>query len=209
MNALGGCQYKFHFCDHCTYINVKKKRYCYISFFVFSLPSGPLWCVASHLKNILGGGCRLLHGGVDIYLPVSVQKCFWAVQTDNGHVRGRVSRTVGVSCFFFLLILFLCFIHFWSRQVHCTWWWIFVWLSSLRDLGLERYDTVELFARILLPATFLLACILQLHYFNSDFLTLTDLDNVPVRENSRWGSKNACNGSKCVMKCFTYAMLKL
>ncbi|XP_028266562.1 piezo-type mechanosensitive ion channel component 2 [Parambassis ranga] len=57
--------------------------------------------------------------------------------------------------------------------------------EGLRDLGLERYDTVELFARILLPAAFLLACILQLHYFNSDFLTLTDLDNVPVRESSR------------------------
>ncbi|XP_067447829.1 piezo-type mechanosensitive ion channel component 2 [Thunnus thynnus] len=57
--------------------------------------------------------------------------------------------------------------------------------EGLRDLGLERYDTVELFARILLPAAFLLACILQLHYFNSDFLTLTDLDNIPVRQNSR------------------------
>ncbi|XP_059190060.1 piezo-type mechanosensitive ion channel component 2 [Centropristis striata] len=57
--------------------------------------------------------------------------------------------------------------------------------EGLRDLGLERYRTVELFARILLPAAFLLACILQLHYFNSDFLTLTDLDNVPVRQSSR------------------------
>ncbi|XP_070695122.1 piezo-type mechanosensitive ion channel component 2 [Pempheris klunzingeri] len=57
--------------------------------------------------------------------------------------------------------------------------------EGLRDLGLEQFDTVELFARILLPAAFLLACILQLHYFNSDFLTLTDLDNVPVRQGSR------------------------
>ncbi|KAK2851179.1 hypothetical protein Q5P01_007455 [Channa striata] len=57
--------------------------------------------------------------------------------------------------------------------------------EGLRDLGLERYDTVELFARILLPAAFLLACILQLHYFNSDFLALTDLENVPVRQASR------------------------
>eukprot|EP00066_Takifugu_rubripes_P026302 XP_011615568.1 PREDICTED: piezo-type mechanosensitive ion channel component 2-like [Takifugu rubripes] len=57
--------------------------------------------------------------------------------------------------------------------------------EGLRDLGLERYHTVELFARILLPAVFLLACILQLHYFNSDFLTLTDLDSVPVRQASR------------------------
>ncbi|XP_062314285.1 piezo-type mechanosensitive ion channel component 2 [Osmerus eperlanus] len=54
--------------------------------------------------------------------------------------------------------------------------------EGLRDLGLEQYDTVELFAKILFPATFLLACILQLHYFNNDFLELTDLDNVPVRQ---------------------------
>uniref|UniRef100_A0A8B9KR74 Piezo type mechanosensitive ion channel component 2 n=1 Tax=Astyanax mexicanus TaxID=7994 RepID=A0A8B9KR74_ASTMX len=53
--------------------------------------------------------------------------------------------------------------------------------EGLRDLGLEQFDMVELFAQILLPAAFLLACILQLHYFNSDFLTLTDLQNVPVR----------------------------
>ncbi|KAK1157641.1 piezo-type mechanosensitive ion channel component 2-like [Acipenser oxyrinchus oxyrinchus] len=54
--------------------------------------------------------------------------------------------------------------------------------EGLRDLGLEQYDTVELFARILLPSSFLLACILQLHYFNRDFLTLTDLSSIPVRE---------------------------
>ncbi|XP_062854275.1 piezo-type mechanosensitive ion channel component 2 [Trichomycterus rosablanca] len=54
--------------------------------------------------------------------------------------------------------------------------------EGLRDLGLEQFDTVELFAQILLPAAFLLACILQLHYFNSDFLSLTDLQNVPVHK---------------------------
>uniref|UniRef100_A0A667XD70 Uncharacterized protein n=1 Tax=Myripristis murdjan TaxID=586833 RepID=A0A667XD70_9TELE len=58
--------------------------------------------------------------------------------------------------------------------------------EGLRDLGLERYQTVELFARILLPAAFLLACILQLHYFNSDFLSLTDLDNVPGKLNIKY-----------------------
>lgn len=62
---------------------------------------------------------------------------------------------------------------------------------SLRDLGLEQYDTVELFAKILLPATFLLACILQLHYFNNDFLELTDLDNVPVRQGADRSARNA------------------
>ena len=67
---------------------------------------------------------------------------------------------------------------------------------SLRDLGLERYDTVELFARILLPAAFLLACILQLHYFNDDFLSLTDLHDVPKRQISRSGV--------CVFVCMLY-----
>ncbi|XP_064420242.1 piezo-type mechanosensitive ion channel component 2-like [Latimeria chalumnae] len=54
--------------------------------------------------------------------------------------------------------------------------------DGLRDLGLEQFDTVELFARILLPSSFLLACILQLHYFNDDFLRLTDLANVPIKQ---------------------------
>ncbi|KAF6735527.1 Piezo-type mechanosensitive ion channel component 2 [Oryzias melastigma] len=66
--------------------------------------------------------------------------------------------------------------------------------EGLRDLGLERYSTVELFARILLPATFLLACILQLHYFNFDFLTLTDLENVPVRQKPRLVKEQLGNG---------------
>ncbi|KAG8513336.1 Piezo-type mechanosensitive ion channel component 2, partial [Galemys pyrenaicus] len=51
----------------------------------------------------------------------------------------------------------------------------------LRDVGLERFDTVELFAKILLPATFLLACILQLHYFNEAFLEATSLLDSPGR----------------------------
>ncbi|XP_056403769.1 piezo-type mechanosensitive ion channel component 2-like isoform X1 [Hyla sarda] len=54
--------------------------------------------------------------------------------------------------------------------------------EGLRDLGLEQYSTVELFAGILLPSSFLLACILQLYYFNDDFLQLTDLNNIPVNE---------------------------
>ncbi|XP_074140853.1 piezo-type mechanosensitive ion channel component 2-like [Sminthopsis crassicaudata] len=52
--------------------------------------------------------------------------------------------------------------------------------EGLRDIGLERFDTVELFARIMLPAAFLLACILQLHYFNEDFLKITSLNNTAI-----------------------------
>ncbi|XP_067904575.1 piezo-type mechanosensitive ion channel component 2-like [Heterodontus francisci] len=56
--------------------------------------------------------------------------------------------------------------------------------DSLKDLGLEQYDTAELFASISLPATFLLACILQLHYFHDPFLSLTDWRRVTPRQDN-------------------------
>ncbi|XP_048353863.1 piezo-type mechanosensitive ion channel component 2-like [Sphaerodactylus townsendi] len=60
--------------------------------------------------------------------------------------------------------------------------------ERLKDLGLEQFSTIELFARILLPAAFLLACILQLHYFHQDFLKITDLANIVVNPVSTPGS---------------------
>lgn len=36
----------------------------------------------------------------------------------------------------------------------------------------------ELFTSILIPGFFLLACILQLHYFHKPFMRITDLENV-------------------------------
>ncbi|XP_054836429.1 piezo-type mechanosensitive ion channel component 2-like [Eublepharis macularius] len=60
--------------------------------------------------------------------------------------------------------------------------------ERLKDLGLERFSTIELFARILLPAAFLLACILQLHYFHKDFLKITDLTNIAVNPTFSPGS---------------------
>ncbi|XP_068119991.1 piezo-type mechanosensitive ion channel component 2-like isoform X2 [Hyperolius riggenbachi] len=61
--------------------------------------------------------------------------------------------------------------------------------EGLRDIGLEQFSTVELFAGILLPSSFLLACILQLYYFHEDFLKLTDLNNIPVNEGGILDSK--------------------
>ncbi|XP_078412369.1 piezo-type mechanosensitive ion channel component 2 [Cetorhinus maximus] len=56
--------------------------------------------------------------------------------------------------------------------------------DSLKDLGLEQYDIAELFANISFPATFLLACILQLHYFHDHFLKLTDCRQVTPRQDN-------------------------
>lgn len=62
------------------------------------LLSDTLRCVAEAPENVLGCSGRLLHGGADRHLHVPVQKCVWAVQTDNGHVRGRVSVCKSTPC---------------------------------------------------------------------------------------------------------------
>uniref|UniRef100_A0A8C7XQ53 Piezo type mechanosensitive ion channel component 1 (Er blood group) n=1 Tax=Oryzias sinensis TaxID=183150 RepID=A0A8C7XQ53_9TELE len=49
--------------------------------------------------------------------------------------------------------------------------------EQLAAIGLETFDLSELFTSILIPGFFLLACILQLHYFHKPFMRITDLDN--------------------------------
>ncbi|XP_067256339.1 piezo-type mechanosensitive ion channel component 1 isoform X2 [Chanodichthys erythropterus] len=50
--------------------------------------------------------------------------------------------------------------------------------QQLADVGLETFKLSELFTSILIPGFFLLACILQLHYFHKPFMKITDLENV-------------------------------
>uniref|UniRef100_A0A3Q3LMQ3 Piezo type mechanosensitive ion channel component 2 n=1 Tax=Mastacembelus armatus TaxID=205130 RepID=A0A3Q3LMQ3_9TELE len=56
--------------------------------------------------------------------------------------------------------------------------------ESLKDLGLEQFNVTKLFARIFIPTSFLLVCILHLHYFHDRFLQLTDLQAVVAKEES-------------------------
>ncbi|KAL6104091.1 piezo2 [Pungitius sinensis] len=56
--------------------------------------------------------------------------------------------------------------------------------ESLEDLGLKRFDVPKLFTRIFIPTSFLLVCILHLHYFHDRFLQLTDLQAVVAKEES-------------------------
>ncbi|XP_034378846.1 piezo-type mechanosensitive ion channel component 1 isoform X2 [Arvicanthis niloticus] len=57
--------------------------------------------------------------------------------------------------------------------------------EQLGDLGLEQFSVSELFSSILIPGFFLLACILQLHYFHRPFMQLTDLEHVPPPPGAR------------------------
>lgn len=56
--------------------------------------------------------------------------------------------------------------------------------ESLKDLGLEQFTLAQLFTRIFIPTSFLLVCILHLHYFHESFLQLTDLQAIVAKEQS-------------------------
>nr|XP_019964666.1 PREDICTED: piezo-type mechanosensitive ion channel component 2 isoform X3 [Paralichthys olivaceus] len=68
-------------------------------------------------------------------------------------------------------------VNFWSSMLGMT-------EQSLRDLGLEQFTVSQLFTRIFIPTSFLLVCILHLHYFHDRFLQLTDLQAVVAKEES-------------------------
>ncbi|XP_075795990.1 piezo-type mechanosensitive ion channel component 1 isoform X2 [Pelodiscus sinensis] len=57
--------------------------------------------------------------------------------------------------------------------------------QQLGDLGLEQFSVSELFSSILIPGFFLLACILQLHYFHRPFMRITDLQHAAAPEPCR------------------------
>lgn len=59
-----------------------------------------------------------------------------------------------------------------------------VLFDRLEDLGLKQFTVAELFTRIFIPTSFLLVCILHLHYFHDRFLELTDLKSIPSKEDN-------------------------
>ncbi|XP_015242628.1 PREDICTED: piezo-type mechanosensitive ion channel component 1 [Cyprinodon variegatus] len=60
--------------------------------------------------------------------------------------------------------------------------------DQLAAIGLETFALSELFSSILIPGFFLLACILQLHYFHKPFMRITDLDQVtPIHRRRKNG----------------------
>ncbi|XP_029926105.1 piezo-type mechanosensitive ion channel component 1 isoform X2 [Myripristis murdjan] len=69
--------------------------------------------------------------------------------------------------------------------------------EQLADIGLETFALSELFTSILIPGFFLLACILQLHYFHRPFMRITDLEHVtPIhRKKSHKTERIGCTGN--------------
>uniref|UniRef100_A0A4W6C4S0 Piezo type mechanosensitive ion channel component 1 (Er blood group) n=1 Tax=Lates calcarifer TaxID=8187 RepID=A0A4W6C4S0_LATCA len=55
--------------------------------------------------------------------------------------------------------------------------------EQLAAIGLETFALSELFTSILIPGFFLLACILQLHYFHKPFMRITNLEHQTGSDN--------------------------
>ncbi|GAA6107095.1 piezo-type mechanosensitive ion channel component 2 isoform X4 [Tachysurus ichikawai] len=68
-------------------------------------------------------------------------------------------------------------LHVWSNMTGLS-------KEKLEDLGLERFSVPALFTRIFIPTSFLLVCILHLHYFHERFLQLTDIKAVVDKQKS-------------------------
>ncbi|XP_032563008.1 piezo-type mechanosensitive ion channel component 2 [Chiroxiphia lanceolata] len=66
--------------------------------------------------------------------------------------------------------------------------------EKLEDLGLKQFSVGDLFTRIFIPTSFLLVCILHLHYFHDQFLQLTDLKAVTSKQDNTIYSHAKVNG---------------
>uniref|UniRef100_A0A670IWQ5 Piezo type mechanosensitive ion channel component 1 (Er blood group) n=1 Tax=Podarcis muralis TaxID=64176 RepID=A0A670IWQ5_PODMU len=120
-----------------------------------------------------------------------------------------VYKIVYMFLFLLCLTLFQVYYSLWRKLLKAFWWLVvaytmlvliavytfqfedfpmywknFMGLTNeqLADLGLEQFSVSELFSSIFIPGFFLLACILQLHYFHRPFMRITDLEHViPLR----------------------------
>ncbi|KAG9278610.1 piezo-type mechanosensitive ion channel component 2-like isoform X1 [Astyanax mexicanus] len=81
---------------------------------------------------------------------------------------------------------------FWSKVTGVS-------TESLGKLGLKQFEVTELFRRIFIPTSFLLVCILHLHYFHEHFLELTDIKAVVAKQDSSIYSHAKISARICVI----------
>ncbi|KAM3828984.1 piezo-type mechanosensitive ion channel component 1 isoform 1-T1 [Vipera latastei] len=116
-----------------------------------------------------------------------------------------VYKIVYMFLFLLFLTLFQVYYGLWRKLLKAFWWFVVAYTmlvliavytyqfedfpvywrnfthltdEQLGDLGLEQFSVSELFSSIFIPGFFLLACILQLHYFHRPFIRVTDLECV-------------------------------
>ncbi|ESO01036.1 hypothetical protein HELRODRAFT_192356 [Helobdella robusta] len=121
-----------------------------------------------------------------------------------------VFRLIYMSMFLYFIISFQVSYSFWRATIKVFWWVVILysmivlvciytyqfdgfpkhWESftgmrkeMLLNLGLKEIDTTELFIDLLTPTSFLIVVSIQLHYFQNDFLKMSDLNRFKSMEN--------------------------
>lgn len=138
-----------------------------------------------------------------------------------------VYKIVYMFLFLLCLTLFQVYYSLWRKLLKAFWWLVVAYTmlvliavytfqfedfpmywrnltgftnEQLGDLGLEQFSVSELFSSIFIPGFFLLACILQLHYFHRPFMRITDLERATLTGlHGPLGNEEA-NGSQVLLQ---------
>ncbi|XP_032683429.1 piezo-type mechanosensitive ion channel component isoform X2 [Odontomachus brunneus] len=118
--------------------------------------------------------------------------------------RMTVFRIVYMSLFLFFVITFQVSWVVWRRMMYAFWltligysiimlilvytyqfenfptYWDYLGIDQdlQMDIGLETYETKDLFVRLLTPTFFVIITVIQIHYFHNGFLQVTNIDRV-------------------------------
>ncbi|KAH0619690.1 hypothetical protein JD844_000601 [Phrynosoma platyrhinos] len=128
-----------------------------------------------------------------------------------------VYKIVYMFLFLLSLTLFQVYYSLWRKLLKAFWWLVVAYtmlvliavytfqfedFPMLGDLGLEQFSVSELFSSIFIPGFFLLACILQLHYFHRPFMRITDLEHVlaPGRHGPHTLGDEEISGSRVLLQ---------
>uniref|UniRef100_A0A2K5DXX7 Piezo type mechanosensitive ion channel component 1 (Er blood group) n=1 Tax=Aotus nancymaae TaxID=37293 RepID=A0A2K5DXX7_AOTNA len=140
----------------------------------------------------------------DVYAKYWIYVCAGMFIVVSFAGRLVVYKIVYMFLFLLCLTLFQVYYSLWRKLLKAFWWLVVAYTmlvliavytfqfqdfpaywrnltgftDQLGDLGLEQFSVSELFSSILVPGFFLLACILQLHYFHRPFMQLTDMEHV-------------------------------
>ncbi|XP_015610142.1 piezo-type mechanosensitive ion channel component isoform X3 [Cephus cinctus] len=125
--------------------------------------------------------------------------------------RMTVFRIIYMSLFLFFVIIFQISWTAWRKMIYGFWitvigysvimlilvytyqfhnfpsYWEYIYIDRdlQMDIGLEIYETKDLFVRLLTPTFFVIITVLQIHYFHEDFLEVTNIEKLGAVSLSR------------------------
>ncbi|CAH1388778.1 unnamed protein product [Nezara viridula] len=73
---------------------------------------------------------------------------------------------------------------------------VYMALALQRDIGLERYETTDLFFKLFIPTFFVIITVIQLYYFHEDFLAISDIKSRGTSSVRRARVSSASDGTQ-------------